>query len=203
MFLSVFEIFKIGIGPSSSHTMGPMTAAVRFLDLLKRHVATGAEGVPAKIRVTLRGSLAFTGKGHATDRAVALGLLGFLPATIDPTVAEQQLAELATGKGLNHAGLPPLAFDPAYDIIFDLGPPLALHANGMIFEALDKASKPVLAETYYSIGGGFIATEEDMQRKAQARKEAATATEAGTPAAAQAASLIPWWRRRVIPIPSA
>src|SRR5690348_12435053 len=118
MFLSVFEIFKIGIGPSSSHTMGPMTAGTRFLDLLKRHIATGAEGVPARIRVTLHGSLAFTGKGHATDRAVAYGLLGFLPATIDATVAEQQFADLASGKGLQHAGLPPLAFDPAYDIVF-------------------------------------------------------------------------------------
>ena len=186
MFLSVFEIFKIGIGPSSSHTMGPMTAAVRFLDLLKRHVATGADGVPAKIRVTLRGSLAFTGKGHATDRAVALGLLGFLPATIDPNAAEQQLAALAGGSGLTHAGLPPLSFDPAYDIIFDLGPPLALHANGMIFEALDAKGAIVLTETYYSIGGGFIATEEDMQRKAQARKEA------GTPAAAQASYPYPF-----------
>ncbi|HWT97736.1 MAG TPA: L-serine ammonia-lyase [Terriglobales bacterium] len=190
MFLSVFEIFKIGIGPSSSHTMGPMTAATRFLDLLKRHVVTGEEGAPAKIRVTLHGSLAFTGKGHATDRAVALGLLGFLPATIDPTVAEQQLAELAVGKGLHHPGLPSLAFDPAYDIVFDLGPPLPLHANGMIFAALDKAGAPVLSETYYSIGGGFIATEEEIRRKEQARKEVAAAVEAGASPAAAIASQV-------------
>ncbi|MCP4564411.1 MAG: L-serine ammonia-lyase, partial [Bosea sp.] len=91
MFLSVFDVFKIGIGPSSSHTMGPMTAAAHFLDLLRRHpshndaVAVGA---------TLHGSLAFTGKGHATDRAVALGLLGWTPAELDPDEAERQLDTL-------------------------------------------------------------------------------------------------------------
>lgn len=186
MFLSVFEIFKIGIGPSSSHTMGPMTAGARFLDLLKRHVATGEHGVPAKVRVTLRGSLAFTGKGHATDRAVSFGLLGFLPATIDATAADLQLVELSGGRGLHHPGLPALSFNPADDIVFDFGPPLPLHANGMIFEALDKAGASILSETYYSIGGGFIATEEEMRRNEQSRKNAAEAGSSSTlPAATQ------------------
>src|SRR6187200_3247237 len=91
LFLSVFDVFKIGIGPSSSHTMGPMTAAVRFLDVLR-----GAPAAQRAVRLTARlhGSLAFTGKGHATDRAVALGLLGYLPADLDPDSAERRLAQL-------------------------------------------------------------------------------------------------------------
>jgi L-serine dehydratase len=188
MFLSVFEIFKIGIGPSSSHTMGPMTAGIRFLDLLKQQASTGKGPALAKVRVTLHGSLAFTGKGHATDRAVALGLLGFAPATIDANIAEQKLADLATNGMLYHAGLPPLAFDPARDIVFDLGLPLPGHANGLIFEALDGNGTRVLAETYYSIGGGFIVTEDELARNKQARKDSAapvdkTATSASRDAA--------------------
>jgi len=114
MFLSVFDVFKIGIGPSSSHTMGPMTAAGRFLDLLREHPSR-AEA--AALGATLHGSLAFTGKGHATDRAVALGLLGWTPARFDGDAAERQLAELGRERRLRLAGLPPLAFDPAVDIV--------------------------------------------------------------------------------------
>ncbi|MCW6512467.1 L-serine ammonia-lyase [Lichenifustis flavocetrariae] len=155
MFLSVFEVFKIGIGPSSSHTMGPMTAATLFLDLLRQSPsATRA----VRLRASLHGSLAFTGKGHGTDRAVALGLLGHTPATIDLDAAERQLAALATAGRIAADGLPPLAFDPAVDIVFDYGPPLPGHANGLVFEALDAAGAVVLAETYYSIGGGFVVT---------------------------------------------
>jgi L-serine dehydratase len=162
MFLSVFELFKIGIGPSSSHTMGPMTAAADFLDLLR---ASGAGGA-ASIRVTLHGSLAFTGRGHATDRAVALGLLGYRPADIDPDEAERRLGELHQEKRLVPAGLPTLAFDPATAIVFDYGPPLPGHANGLVLSALDARGEPVLSETYYSIGGGFVVTA--AQREGQA-----------------------------------
>ncbi|MGD9507423.1 MAG: L-serine ammonia-lyase [Geminicoccaceae bacterium] len=155
MFLSVFELFKIGIGPSSSHTMGPMTAAADFLDTLR---ASDAAGTAAAIHVTLHGSLAFTGKGHATDRAVALGLLGYRPADIDPDEAERRLEELNRHKQLAPAGLPRLAFDPATAIVFDYGPPLPGHANGLVLTALDAAGDPLLSETYYSIGGGFVVT---------------------------------------------
>ena len=155
MFLSVFELFKIGIGPSSSHTMGPMTAAADFLDLLR---ASAVGGTAASIRATLHGSLAFTGKGHATDRAVALGLLGYRPADIELDEAERRLEELRQGKRLAPAGLPVLAFDPATAIVFDFGPPLPGHANGLVFTALDTAGEPILSETYYSIGGGFVVT---------------------------------------------
>lgn len=154
MFLSVFDIFKIGIGPSSSHTMGPMTAAVRFLDQLR---AKG--GQPARLRATLYGSLAFTGKGHATDRAVALGLIGYTPAGIVPGEADEKLAKLQAEKVVHPHGLPALGFDPLQDIVFNYGPPLPGHSNGLIFEAFDAAGNTVLSETYYSIGGGFVVTE--------------------------------------------
>lgn len=160
MFLSVFDIFKIGIGPSSSHTMGPMTASVQFIDLL-RSSETAQQAT--KLRVTLYGSLAFTGKGHATNRAVALGLLGYTPAEIDPDAAEQKLAELHVTGLLRREGLPALSFAPNTDIIFNYGPPLQGHANGLVFEALDCHANLLLAETYYSIGGGFVVTEQELK----------------------------------------
>src|SRR4051794_16216286 len=153
MFLSVFELFKVGIGPSSSHTMGPMTAPADFLDLLR---ASDARGAAASIRASLHGSLAFTGKGHATDRAVALGLLGYRPADIDPDEAERRLGELRQGKRLAPAGLPALAFDPATAVVFDYGPPLPGHANGLALVALDAAGEPVLFRAVHSIRGGFV-----------------------------------------------
>lgn len=170
MFLSVFDVFKIGIGPSSSHTMGPMTAAGHFLDLLRQ---TPSRDQAAAVKATLYGSLAFTGKGHATDRAVALGLLGWTPAAFDFDAAERQLDELGRNHLLRHDGLPPLVFDPATDIVFDYGPPLPGHANGLVFSACDSAGAELLSETYYSIGGGFVVT-------AQEREAPAAATEAAS-----------------------
>ena len=163
MFLSVFDIFKIGVGPSSSHTMGPMVAAGRFLDDLRG----GAEpipgaGAPAALRVSLHGSLAFTGKGHHSDRAVMLGLLGARPETLDPDAAEAMLAALHRGRRLTPDALPPLAFDPARDLVFDYGPPLPGHANGMIFEAFDAAGRACHRQTYYSVGGGFVQTDAEL-----------------------------------------
>ncbi|OZA89412.1 MAG: L-serine ammonia-lyase, partial [Azorhizobium sp. 39-67-5] len=167
MFLSVFDVFKVGIGPSSSHTMGPMTAAARFLDLLRQSPNVGSA---VRVKSTLHGSLAFTGKGHGTDRAVALGLLGWLPAALDLDEAELQLAMLRETCILTLPGLPALAFDPATDIVFDFGPPLPGHANGLVFAARDANGATLLAETYYSIGGGFVvtATERDNPKTADA-----------------------------------
>ncbi|MBB3711851.1 L-serine dehydratase [Limimaricola variabilis] len=163
MSVPVFEIFKHGIGPSSSHTMGPMVAAARFLDDLRG----GAERIPgagevASVRVSLHGSLAFTGKGHASDRAVILGLLGQRPETLDPDAAERLIAGLRESGKLVLDGLPPLAFDPDTDLLFDYGPALPLHANGMIFRAFDRAGNPFLTTTYYSVGGGFVQTEAEL-----------------------------------------
>ncbi|MGO4404562.1 L-serine ammonia-lyase [Bosea sp. RAF48] len=170
MFLSVFDVFKIGIGPSSSHTMGPMTAAGHFLDLLRR---CPARGRAAAVGATLYGSLAFTGKGHATDRAVTLGLLGWTPAEFDFDAAERQFEALGRSHLLHLEGLPPLAFDPATDIVFDYGPPLPGHANGLVLSARDSTGAVVLSETYYSIGGGFVVT-------AQEREAPPSATEAAS-----------------------
>jgi len=170
MFLSVFDVFKIGIGPSSSHTMGPMTAAARFLDLLRQSEA--GQGT-SSLKATLYGSLAFTGRGHATDRAVALGLLGWLPADLDPDGAERELAELGKTCVLRPQGLPPLGFNPAADIVFDYGPPLSGHANGLVLEALDAQGNKLLAETYYSIGGGFVVTAAERDAPAPQGEEVA------------------------------
>ena len=162
MFLSVFDIFKIGIGPSSSHTMGPMTAANLFLDLLRER---GGDDV-ARVRCSLHGSLAFTGKGHATDRAVRLGLLGFAPDTLDPDEAEAADARLAETGMLTPDALPEIAFDAENDLIFDYGPPLPGHANGLQFWALDGQGERLTMRTYYSVGGGFVvdATELEQQQ---------------------------------------
>jgi L-serine dehydratase len=169
MFLSVFDVFKIGIGPSSSHTMGPMIAANRFLAALRD---SPLQERFAKIRVTLYGSLAFTGKGHATDRAVALGLLGYRPSDLDPDQAERQLATLWKIRMLQAPNLPVLIFDPDVDIVFDLGAPLPGHANGLVFSVRDADDDEVLSETYYSIGGGFVITDAEREtRKISASKD--------------------------------
>ncbi|WBL33949.1 L-serine ammonia-lyase [Sinirhodobacter sp. HNIBRBA609] len=153
MFLSVFDIFKVGVGPSSSHTMGPMVAGGRFLDRL-RASPFHAHG----LRARLYGSLAFTGKGHATDRATILGLAGFLPESYDHTAAEAALAANRATGTIHPPGLNVLAFDPERDLVFDFGPALPGHANGMVIEALDAQGDVLMQETYYSIGGGFVLT---------------------------------------------
>ncbi|QPZ90498.1 L-serine ammonia-lyase [Thioclava electrotropha] len=167
MFLSVFDIFKIGVGPSSSHTMGPMVAGARFLDALRASPFT-AHGV----RVRLHGSLAFTGKGHATDRAAILGLAGVVPESYDNDLAEKLLAANARDHLLKPDGLPPLAFDPEADLIFDYDTSLPGHANGMVIEARDAQGDVLMHEVYYSIGGGFVRTEAELAAVDDAARDA-------------------------------
>lgn len=163
MFLSIFEIFKIGIGPSSSHTMGPMVAAGRFLaDLADGGKKVPGAGAVARLECRLHGSLAFTGKGHATDRAVILGLAGFLPDTLDPARAGEIETRIRDERRISPPGLDELEFDPDRDIIFDYGPALPLNANALVLSAYDAAGNLSLRETYYSIGGGFVKTEAEM-----------------------------------------
>jgi L-serine dehydratase len=157
MFLSVFDMFKVGIGPSSSHTMGPMVAAARFLATLRAS--------PFRfhgLRASLHGSLAFTGVGHATDRATILGLAGFDPSTYDAVKADAALARIRDTRVIEAPGLPPLDFDPSKDLLFDYGPALPGHANGMILKATDAQGDVILQETYYSIGGGFVLTATEL-----------------------------------------
>ena len=153
MFLSVFDLFKVGVGPSSSHTMGPMVAGARFLDALRAQPFR-AHG----LRASLHGSLAFTGRGHATDRATILGLAGFAPDTLDADAAEAALAANRETRVLTPPGLSELRFDPERDLVFDFGPALPGHANGMILMATDAQGDVIFQETYYSIGGGFVLT---------------------------------------------
>ncbi|WP_299829930.1 L-serine ammonia-lyase [uncultured Roseobacter sp.] len=157
MFLSVFDMFKVGIGPSSSHTMGPMVAAARFLDLM-RASPFAFHG----LRASLHGSLAFTGVGHATDRATILGLAGFVPDTYDREKADLALEEIKAKRTIHPDGLGTLSFDPATDLVFDFDTILEGHANGMILMATDAQGDVTLRETYYSIGGGFVMTEAEL-----------------------------------------
>ncbi len=159
MFLSVFDMFKVGVGPSSSHTMGPMVAAGRFLEMLR-----ASPFQPTGLRARLHGSLAFTGIGHATDRATILGLDGFLPETYDAARAEAALERIMAEKRVRPEGLGALRFDPARDLVFDYDEPLPGHANGMVLMATDAQGDVVVQETYYSIGGGFVVTAAEQAR---------------------------------------
>ena len=160
MFLSIFDIFKIGIGPSSSHTMGPMTAAAAFLKKLPKNTERGAV---YRLRSSLHGSLAVTGQGHASDRAVILGLAGFIPATLNPDLAEQELDRLGKEAVLHDDVLGTVRFDPAKDVIFDYDTILPGHANGMRLWAENAAGETLFSEVYYSIGGGFVMTEAELE----------------------------------------
>ncbi len=171
MFLSVFELFKIGIGPSSSHTMGPMTAAARFLHEIASDDWPRPAGVVVhRVAVSLHGSLAFTGIGHGTDRAVILGLAGQTPQSIDPDEADAMLERIVADKCVDPPGHPAYRFDPSSDLELDRKNPLPGHANGMIFSAFDHDDRLLLKRIYYSIGGGFVVSEEELQRM-QSRKE--------------------------------
>ena len=154
MFLSVFDMFKVGVGPSSSHTMGPMVAAGPILGscCAPRHFRRTGCGPP------YTDHFAFTGVGHATDRATILGLAGFLPDTYEAKRADTVLQANKASNQLSPPDLPVLQFDPAKDLIFDYDTPLLGHANGMILMATDAQGDVVLQETYYSIGGGFVVT---------------------------------------------
>ena len=161
MFIGIKDMFKIGIGPSSSHTMGPMSAASRFIENLTVYAASGAN--IDHIQARIHGSLAFTGKGHATDRAIFLGLMGFVPASLDPAKVAEYEAALMAEKQINHEGLGIIRFDPETDLIFDYDVTLPDHTNGMQFFAYDAAGQTILHEIYYSIGGGFIRRADEMQ----------------------------------------
>ncbi|YBV97445.1 L-serine ammonia-lyase [Phyllobacteriaceae bacterium JZ32] len=165
MFLSVFDLYKIGIGPSSSHTMGPMTAANMFLAELKDGQWPRPAGVKVfRLKARLHGSLAFTGVGHATDRAVILGLCGHLPDRIDPDRMAGIIEVVRAEKSVRPEGHPAYHFDPDADLIMDRRAALPGHANGLAFEAYDADERLLLRRVYYSVGGGFVVTEEELNR---------------------------------------
>ncbi|WP_237154642.1 L-serine ammonia-lyase [Oryzibacter oryziterrae] len=156
------ELFKIGIGPSSSHTIGPMRAAVTFMHNLEPHL-----GKVARITATAYGSLAWTGKGHATDKAMILGLAGLRPDSLDPDLAETELAELAEDRRLVLANGRHIPFDPDTDVVFDCIETFARHPNAMQFQALDSRGDVAYAEVWYSVGGGFVVRDGDEGQGAE------------------------------------
>jgi L-serine dehydratase len=155
MMLSVLDIFKVGIGPSSSHTMGPMNAARRFvLDL----AAGGSLKNTTQLKAELYASLALTGRGHCTDRAILLGLEGLSPESLDPAAIEPTLARIRGAGTLSLAGQHEIRFDEARDLLWHGDQALPGHPNGMRFTAYDAAGKVLRSDEYYSLGGGFIAS---------------------------------------------
>ena len=156
MFISVIELFKIGIGPSSSHTMGPVLAAVDFIQSVKEYCAKQALSNEYHLRCILKGSLAYTGKGHATDHAVALGLHGYSPENLASTDVNALVKKIWKDDSINIDGNYAIAFVPDHDIVFDKTETLKEHPNGMIFELSNQVDDVIFSETYFSIGGGFI-----------------------------------------------
>jgi len=153
---SIFELFKVGIGPSSSHTVGPMRAAGDFIANL------GAQSLLIHVRrlqVELYGSLALTGKGHGTDRAILLGLCGETPDRVDPETIDSRLIAIRESGFLPLRGVQPVAFDESRDLLFHKDQTLPRHSNGMRFRAFESAGAELAREIYYSIGGGFVTRE--------------------------------------------
>jgi L-serine dehydratase len=169
MHISVFDLFKLGVGPSSSHTMGPMTAACRWRARLE---GLGALMRTARIEVVLYSSLALTGRGHATDRAVVLGLLGFEPSTLDPDAGERALAAARAEGVVTLGGGPAIGFIEARDLIWEGRTRLPRHPNALKFTAFDAAGAVLDARIYYSVGGGFVADEEELDRNFRPNEDA-------------------------------
>lgn len=161
--LSIFDIFKTGIGPSSSHTVGPMWAGHRFLHELEEK---GILSSIATIRVGLYGSLALTGVGHGTDKATLLGLAGYRPDTIDPDEADQIFEQIKTNKQLPLAGKHPIEFDYDTHLIFHNGETLPEHPNGMRIFASDSNGIVVYYTSYLSVGGGFVVSADEFNKPA-------------------------------------
>jgi L-serine dehydratase len=153
--ISVFDLFKVGIGPSSSHTVGPMKAAAAFMSALDRPERAALK----RLKVTLLGSLAWTGRGHRTDKAVMLGLSGLSPESIDPDDADRRVDVIAATTQLVLQDGTAIGFDPARDIDFNFDEPTSVHPNTIRFSAFDLDGRELKQETWYSLGGGFIRRE--------------------------------------------
>lgn len=161
MSISLFDLFSIGIGPSSSHTVGPMSAANAFLQILEKKSLLNQV---KRIQVNLYGSLALTGKGHATDKAILIGLEGHTPETIDPEIVNPSVSRIRKDNQLHLAGQCYIAFHEPHDLCLLQKEQLPKHTNGMHFFAFGSHNNQLLADQiYYSIGGGFIVTDKEFE----------------------------------------
>jgi L-serine dehydratase len=156
MAISVFELFKVGIGPSSSHTVGPMRAALLFVTGLR---TDGLLSRVVSVRVELFGSLGATGHGHGSDKAVLLGLSGQAPDSVDPDVVEGRVKVMRAARRVRLAGEHEITFDEREHLVMHRRKALPYHSNGMRFAAYDAAGAELVSRTYYSVGGGFVVDE--------------------------------------------
>ncbi|WP_291859380.1 L-serine ammonia-lyase [Bradyrhizobium sp.] len=161
--ISVFDLFKIGIGPSSSHTMGPMKAAAAFMSALDQRDRASLK----RLKVTLLGSLAWTGRGHRTDKAVMLGLCGLSPESIDPDDADRRVDGIAATRQLVLADGTTIGFDPVRDLVFDFEEPAPVHPNTLRLAAFDQDGRELTQQTWFSLGGGFIRREGEADSAAE------------------------------------
>ena len=158
MAISLFDLFKVGIGPSSSHTVGPMVAANQFVHQLQdRHLLPKV----SRLKIDLYGSLGATGKGHGTGSAVLMGLEGELPDLIDPSRVNERVEQIETSSHLNLLAQRPIFIDVTTDLIYHRIDRLDFHANGMVLVAFDTEGQVIHQATFYSVGGGFIVQEDE------------------------------------------
>lgn len=162
MAVSVFDLFKIGIGPSSSHTVGPMRAANMFVAQVVSH---NLEAMTHSIKTELYGSLSHTGRGHGTDKAIILGLLGEEPDKVDPDAIPALLEQVETNNQIQATENLTLKFNPKKHLVWHKRKKLPLHSNGMQFTAYDKDGNELLRKAYYSVGGGFILSHTHMAKQ--------------------------------------
>ncbi|MEW6432022.1 MAG: L-serine ammonia-lyase [Myxococcota bacterium] len=166
MHVSVFDLFKIGIGPSSSHTVGPMRAARRFVERLE---ADGLMPRVTRVKLELFGSLAFTGKGHGSDVALMLGLEGEDPRTVDIDTVRPRVDAIVKAGRVRLRGAHEVAFSPKEDLVFHRREKLPMHSNGMRFTAFEAGGAQVLQRVYYSVGGGFVVNGEGLPEEGAVR----------------------------------
>src|SRR5687767_6636967 len=164
MAVSTFDLFKIGVGPSSSHTVGPMRAAARFVQKWLAETSVGGSSNlerTARVRAEVFGSLALTGRGHGTDKAVLMGLEGHMPHLIDPDVIPAALERIRGEKKIRLLGTHEIAFDEKHDLIMNKRQKLPFHTNGMRFTAYDANGNELATRDYYSVGGGFVVNQDE------------------------------------------
>ncbi|MFS8063736.1 MAG: serine dehydratase beta chain, partial [Luteimonas sp.] len=159
MAVSTFDLFKIGIGPSSSHTVGPMRAAARFVTRWLQQ--NGDLQRTTRVRAEVFGSLALTGRGHGTDKAVLMGLEGQLPNLIDPDIIPAALVRIRADRKIHLLGTHGIGFDEKQDLIMNKRQKLPYHTNGMRFTAYDAAGEVIATRDYYSVGGGFVVNQDE------------------------------------------